>query len=65
MNKTTTHKKPGNRVHCWHCDCTHPDALTCLAEKHQTTRFNAMILFGKAGEYGRCTCACHRKARTA
>lgn len=42
------------------CECVHPDALTCLAQQHHTTRFNAMIVFGQPNKPGECTCACHR-----
>lgn len=49
------------------CACTHPDALTCLAEHLHTTRFNALLLRGHgdidAGLGGYCTCPCHRGAQ--
>ena len=47
------------------CECVHSDALTCLAQQHQMSRFNAMITYGEPNVPGYCTCACHRKERTA
>lgn len=47
------------------CACTHPkgDAITCIAEQHHMSRFNAMLVFGRGDidRYpGQCTCPCHR-----
>lgn len=57
MNATITEERE--------CPCTHPDALTCIAEQHHMSRFNAMLIFGRGDidRYpGQCTCPCHRRA---
>lgn len=46
------------------CTCVHSDALTCLAEREGTTRFNAMITFATGTRYGACTCPCHRGVKS-
>ena len=59
---TTARKKPPipPRPVRIHCECVHYDALTCIAETHHMTRFNASLVFATSGERnGRCTCPCH------
>lgn len=46
------------------CECVHPDALTCIAEQHHMSRFNASLVFATGCERnGRCACYCHRDAK--
>lgn len=46
------------------CDCTHHNWLTCWAEKHHTSRFNAMFITTTRTVHlsGHCDCPCHQDA---